>query len=132
MKKKILWALLIIIIAAGGFAWYLWNKPPGTVDNRKGMLISATSLSDAFLKDEKAANSRYLNQVLSVTGTIEEVDTNQDKKIVILLSGSNPLSGVQCTMRKNNIRAETGKTITIKGFCHGYTTVALLSDCIVQ
>jgi len=131
MKRMIIPVVLIILVAGIGVAAYLWNKAPETVDNKTAVSISAADLSNAFLQDEQAANSRFLNKVLSVTGTVTAVDSNQDGNTVILLAGSGPLSDVQCSMREGNLKVEKGETVTVKGFCHGYTMSVLLSECIL-
>jgi len=129
--KKILIILLILVAAGAGAGVYLWNKPHEKAEDRKAMTVTAVTLSDAFTESEQKANSIYLNQVLAVSGTVSEVSKNQDGKTVIVLAGSDPLSGVQCTMRDDGIKAAAGDKMTIKGFCNGYTLVVLLSDCIV-
>lgn len=130
--KKVLISLLVIVLAGAGIGVYLWNKPPETVEDKKATAITAELLAKAFIQNEQKANATYLNQVMDVTGTVAEVTKNQDGKTVITLSVSDPLSGIQCTMRDDNIKAEVGKTMTIKGFCNGYTLIVLLSDCIIK
>lgn len=132
LMKKILIALLIVVAAAAGIGVYLWNKPHEVVEDRKATAIAADALAKAFTENEQQANTTYLNQVLDVTGTVSEVSRNQDGKTVITLSVSDPLSGVQCTMRDDKVNASVGQIMTIKGFCNGYTLVVLLSDCIVK
>jgi anionic cell wall polymer biosynthesis LytR-Cps2A-Psr (LCP) family protein len=130
--KKILLVLLVLVLAGAGIGVYMWNKPPETVDNKKAEAITAEALAKAFTDNEQKANAAYLNQVLDVTGTVAEVSKNQDGKTVIVLSVSDPLSGIQCTMRDDGVQAQVGSAMTIKGFCNGYTLVVLLSDCIVK
>jgi uncharacterized protein YxeA len=132
LMKKILIVLLVVVLAAAGVGWYMWNKPPETVEGKKATAIDAETLSKAFTDNEQKANATYLNQVLDVTGTVTEVSKNQDGKTVVLLQVSDPLSGIQCTMRDDQVKAAPGQSITIKGFCNGYTLVVLLSDCIVK
>jgi len=131
--KKVLIVILILIAAGAGAGVYMWNKKPAQVEDIKSETVTADVLAGAFTANETAANSKYLNKVLDVSGTIAEVTKNQDGKTVITLGVSNdPLSGVQCTMREANVAAEAGKAITIKGFCNGYTLTVLLSDCIIK
>ncbi len=130
--KKVLLVLLVLVLAGAGIGIYLWNKPPATVEGKKATAVTAEVLARAFTDNEQQANATYLNQVLDVTGTVAEVSKNQDGKTVIVLSVSDPLSGIQCTMRDAGVQAQAGSTMTIKGFCNGYTLVVLLSDCIVE
>jgi len=132
MKGKTLLLIICGILIAGvGTGFFLWNKRPETVDDKKGIQLTATVLADSFEKNEQQANTAYLNKVLEVTGKISELSSNQDGNTVLLLESSDPLSGVQCTLRDKGQQFETGKTVTVKGFCNGYTMVVLLSDCII-
>ena len=133
MMKKILIIILILAAAGAGAGIYMWNKKPAKVEDIKSEAINADVLATAFTTNEQQANAKYLNKVLDVSGPIAEVTKNQDGKTVITLGvASDPLSGIQCTMREDNVKAEVGKTIAIKGFCNGYTLVVLLSDCIIK
>ena len=129
-KKALLFTFLGVMIAIAAAIAIIWNKPHETVDDQTGQKISAAALADAFGQNEQNANAAYLNKVIEVTGRIAETSKNQDGKGVVVLEASDPLSGVQCTM-KDDGNYEVGKPITIKGFCNGYTTVVLLSDCVV-
>jgi len=130
--KKIAAAIVILLLIAGGIGYYIWNKPPEKVENRKSVPVLATELVGAFTTDEAAANRKYLNQVLEVSGTVAETSKNQDGKTVILLESGDPLSGVQCTMRDDGITINNGAAVKVTGFCNGYTMVVLLSDCIIK
>lgn len=132
MKRK---SLILLVLAAGVLSVavavaVIWNKPHETVENKEGEKITAMALTEAFLSNEHQANAIYLNKVLEVSGRVAEISTNQDHSTVILLESDDPFSGVQCTM-KEDPGVQEGEEITVKGFCNGYTTVVLLSDCIV-
>jgi hypothetical protein len=133
MMKKILLVILVIAVVGVGAGIYLWNKAPAKVEDSASSAINADDLAIAFTTNEQQANGKFLNKVLDVSGTIAEVTKNQDGKTVITLGvASDPLSGIQCTMRESRVKAEVGKPVTIKGFCNGYTLVVLLSDCIIK
>lgn len=129
--KKLLFLILGLVVAGIGIALYLWNMPHKTVDGTKGRKVTAEVLSKAFETDEAAANSVYLNSILSVSGTVTEVSANQEGNTVLLLDGGGALGGVQCTM-KAVYDIQPGQKMTIKGFCNGYTLVVLLSECVVE
>lgn len=132
MKKQTIFLLTITLVVIPGIViWNYINKPVAKVDNVIAVSIDAEALVNAFVKDETAANKTYLNQAIAVTGTISELSKNQDGKTVIILQTSDPLSGVQCTLR-DPASVSIGNKVTIKGYCTGYTLVVILSDCIVQ
>lgn len=130
--KKLLFLILVLAIAGAGIALYFWNKPHETVEDVTGQKITAQQLSQAFEADELKANRDYLHKVLAVSGTIVDVNTNQDGKTVLLLQGDNSFGGVQCTMKEMLPNFRSGDKVTIKGFCNGYTLVVLLSECAVE
>lgn len=130
MKKKTLLLILFAgVIAVIAFVTFKWNEAPATVNGKKGIKITAEDLTNAFEQNEANANASYLNKIIEVSGVIAEVNKNQDGKTVLLLASSDPLSGVQCTMKDSGVFTINQK-ITIKGFCNGYTMVVLLNDCI--
>jgi hypothetical protein len=129
--KKIALVILVLVLIGGSVAYYFFNKKPAQVEDIKSEAITATSLAKAFEADEAAANKQYLNKVMDVSGTVQEISQNQDGQMVIVLaSNENPLSGVQCTMRESIANIKSGDQLTIKGFCNGFVMTVILSDCI--
>lgn len=129
--KKIALIVLALVLIGGSVAYYFFNKKPAQVEDIKSEAITATSLAKAFEENEAAANKQYLNKVMDVSGTVQEISQNQDGQMVIVLaSDENPLSGVQCTMRESIANIKAGDQLTIKGFCNGFVMTVILSDCI--
>lgn len=123
-------AALVATIAVVGL--YQYNRKPATVDGQSGIAVSAPTLVATFEKNDAEANKLYLNKVIDVSGTVTEVSKNQDGKSVLLLRADDEMSGVQCTMRENGVEVPVGKSVSVKGFCNGYTLVVILSDCILN
>lgn len=125
--KKILLAILILVIAGVVVAYRMWTKPATKVEDVVSIEISAPELAEAFSNNEAEANKKYLNKAIAVTGTVSESEKNQDGKLVVILTGD-----VQCTMRDENEAVENGATIKVKGFCTGSNLFGvLLTDCII-
>jgi hypothetical protein len=131
MAKRILVVLLMVLLAGGIIGWVVWNKPHPKAEDEKASAIAADSLYNAFVQNEQAANTHYLNKVLELQGSAAELSRNQDGQQVLILSVPDPLGGVQCTMRKDQPAVAQGQAVRIKGFCNGYTSVVLLSDCVL-
>ena len=111
---------------------YLWNKPHKKVEDTTGVTITAAALSKEYAANEKKADSTYLNKAIEVSGTISEIDNNQDGGVMIVLQTDDPMAGVQCAMREKNVTVTKGQTIVIKGFCSGNgITGVSLTDCVV-
>jgi hypothetical protein len=132
-KKWLLILVLVGVIVGVSVAVVMWNKAPDKVESSKGIPLTATQLCTEFGADEAAANQKYLNKALEVTGTVSEVSQNQDGIPVVILQGDDPSMNVQCSMREKDVSVVVGKTITIKGFCSGSTMFdVLLTDCIIE
>lgn len=134
MKKKrkiLLWVLLLAVLSAGAIGYAIWNKPHLKAEDQEAIKVDAQQLYNEFSGNEQHANKTYLNKVLAVTGVAGEVSKNQDGKTVAILSTSDPLGGIQCTFR-DAVNIQAGQTISVKGFCNGYTMAVLLNDCILK
>jgi hypothetical protein len=129
--KRLLIILVVIAALGAAVAVYIWNKPHATVEGKNGIAMTADSLANAFSTDEQLANERFLNEIIEVSGVVWEINENQDRKTVITLSVTDPLSGVQCTMKDPAKNIKKGDVIRVKGFCNGFTLTVLLSDCII-
>ncbi|XZF12519.1 OB-fold protein [Chitinophagaceae bacterium MMS25-I14] len=132
MKKKIILILLLIVIVAGAIIAKMWYKPHPKAENQDAISVTAASVFKEYSADEQGCNTRYLNKVLAVTGTVASVDTNQDGAIVVVLQSDDPLNGVVCTMRDKNASVAKGSQVTIKGFCSGFVGDVKLTDCITK
>jgi hypothetical protein len=131
MFKKILVAILICALIGVGTGIYLWNKPHKKAEDIQGIRITATALAQDYKADEKTADTKYLNKVIEVSGTIDEVDKNQDGGTMVVLQTGDPMAGVQCSMREKNVNPAKGQQTTIKGFCSGNgITGVTLTDCV--
>lgn len=131
-KKSILLIVLIIIIVGGIVGYTMWNKEPEKIEDVDVAAINIEELTNAYEADETAANEKYLNKALKVTGIVSGTETNQDGKLLIILTGDNTTSEVQCTMRDVEDKAEEGANITVKGFCSGSNMFGvLLTDCVI-
>lgn len=131
MAKRFLVVAAMVLLAAGVVGWVIWNKPHPRAEDEQASAVAADSLYSAFILDEAAANSRFLNKVLQSEGSAGELSRNQDGQQVLILSVSDPLGGIQCTMRKDQPEVRAGQQVRLKGFCNGFTSVVLLSDCVL-
>lgn len=134
--KKIIFLLLIIgALAGAGTAWYLWNKPHEDLGKASAdFTLSAQELMQAFTDDETAANAKYLNKVIQVSGTVAEVRTADGGEPAVLLDTGNPMSMVICQLDPRNPTAaeglETGQEASFKGQCTGILSDVVLVNCV--
>lgn len=132
MVKKILISVVILGLIGGGVVFYMINKPHPKAENAKAITFKAEDLANEYNKDEKAADAKYLNKVIEVTGIVTGIDHNQDGGTMAILQTSDPNSGIQCTLRDKGATINKGQTITIKGFCSGNGITGIsLTDCVI-
>lgn len=123
----------VMIVAGNLFAIYIWNKEPEKVENVAGISITADQLTKEYTTDEKAADTKYLNKAIEVSGTVVEVTNNQDGGTMIVLKSIDPTTAVQCAMRDKGVKAAPEQAITVKGFCSGNgLTGVTLTDCVLK
>jgi len=133
MVKKILIGIFVLALIGVCTGVYLWNKPHEKVEDAKGITTTAAALSKAYAANEQQADATYLNKAIEVSGTVGEVDNNQDGGIMVVLQTEDPMAGVQCAMRDKGTAAAKGQAIVIKGFCSGNgITGVSLTDCVIK
>ena len=133
MKKKLLFFISILLLCAAGWGFYLYNKPRTGVENKQAdITISAADLYKQYNDNETAANQKFLNKIISVTGTADEVNQT-DSTYTILLKNEADMGGVSCSLFDNKAAAiAKGKTVTVKGKCTGYLMDVALTDCVIS
>jgi tRNA_anti-like len=126
--------LVVFVLIAGTnmYVLHLWNMKPKTVEEVQGISITAEALTKEYGADEKAANAKYLNKAIEVSGTISGVTKNQDKESVVTLESGDPMAEVQCTMRDSTVNLTKGQNVVIKGFCGGNNLGVVLTRCIIK
>lgn len=130
--KKSLAIILLLAIVGGSYAYYLFNKPVQSLASSKAdVTISARELLADYEANEQEANDQYLNKVLEVTGTIREVQ-KENEQLNIVLDTDSPLGGIVCEMEKASLeKLKSGQQISIKGNCTGYLMDVVLTKCVL-
>jgi len=109
------------------------EQAPQEGGRRKGLIIAADVLAKEYNTDEKAADTKYLNKAIEVSGTVIEVEHNQDGGAMVILQTGDPETSVQCTMRDKGASPAKGQKVVIKGFCSGSIMGSvLLTDCVIK
>ena len=131
MNKKLKTFLIIVvvgIILGIGYGLYEWNRPHRNVKDEKALNISAQDIFDAYKKDEKIANTLYLNKVIEVTGEIARAKANQAGFTVVYLKTTDPIFGVNCTFKESPGDLKKGDQIKFKGICTGFLEDVIIMD----
>jgi len=109
------------IIAIGVVVAYrIWNEPHINIKDADGVKITATALYNYLTKDSVAMKSKFVNNIVIVSGEVKQVLKNQRNQQIILLKTNVSGGSVNCTMEEKTNNVKPGDTISIKGICSGY------------
>lgn len=133
--KKIL--LILFVLAAGGVAYgvYMYNKPHKNMQRQAvDFKMAASTLYNDFEENEEAANAKYLDKVIAVSGSIRSI-VKEDGKVSIILDTDNLLGGITCELDDFSEHTQTdfqeGDQISIKGICTGMLMDVVLVRCVI-
>ena len=135
MKKVIL--VILLLAVASGIGYYIYNKPPeGVVNKKADYSLSPSELLAEFQKDEEAANAKYLGKVVELKGAILEIVPGEDMEMQLILDTGDIMSRVSCVMDEEyntflERKLKSGDTVTIKGFCTGMTMDVVIDRCVI-
>ncbi|MGB8492475.1 MAG: hypothetical protein WCE64_15580 [Bacteroidales bacterium] len=133
--KIALFIVLAIAIVGIGTAIYFFNMQHRDLGKVKpDFTITAVDLQKAFEDNEAAANTRYVNKVLEVSGVIASLKPGENNSLSVFLKTGSDLSSVICTFQQGTALSgfKPGDAITIRGSCSGYLTDVLLNDCALM
>lgn len=127
-------AILLVVSIIGYFAFM--NAPKASSQGKTAdFTMPATELYQAFEQDEETSNGKYIGKIIDVTGTIEEISTDEQGAPVILLASADGMGGVLCTLEPSQAEKVKGKDfgdeITIKGVCTGMLMEVVVNKGIV-
>ena len=125
-KKWFRWVLLAIVSMAlvGGAVFYyvMTAEFADTASEKPAYTISAMELLAEFQQSDSAANKRYTEQILAVSGRVSEVekaDTSATAKFVDSLTGSYLIFDFQSGASREAATLQPGDSVTLKGSCSG-------------
>lgn len=120
-KKYIFITIVVLVLVGGGIAYYQFNRGHESMSEVKAdVTISAAELVEAFSADENAANQKYLNKNIAVTGKVLKNEKTEGGAVNLVLEGS-MINNVVCEIDpryKEELPAE-GETATVQGVCSG-------------
>lgn len=141
MKRIIIFSVVAVVLLAvlyGMKEYFRTNKDLS--DEKPVATLSAQQLIKAFETDSIGSNDRYVNKVLTVSGTVTGVQASENP-VVITLGEEGMMSSVQCSMDSTHAgeytRLAAGKRVAVKGICTGalqdaiFGTDVKLNRCVV-
>ena len=120
-NKFILITFVFAIIITISSVWYyaIYLQSPAKTDRtaEPGIGISADSLMNEFYTNEAAANKKYNNKLLEITGIIAKSENNPN---TILFLKTNFQDGFVSANLKEKKSLPIGSTVTVKGIFTGF------------
>lgn len=136
--KRIINIVVIAILAGALITLFIlfkqYNKPHTDVHTSPPAYTVTTNIIEEFKNDEEKANKTYLDKIIQVEGTIENIDTANGNGIIVLGSG-NSMENIICNMDPSENRKvlglQKGQKLTIKGICTGYLLDVVLVGAVI-
>ena len=117
--KRILIAILVIIVILAGVYWYVaTEKFSDTKDRKPDYTVRAIDFIHEFEKDQKAANEKYKDKIITVNGTVSEIeaaDTTMNIKMMDTVSKSIIIFAFQEQHLSEPKTVKVGDPVSIKG-----------------
>lgn len=125
-KKRVLLAILLVIIGAAATGYYLYNKKHFSVENSTPVAdITAAALHQTFVKDSLLAKNKFIGdeinqKVIQVNGEVADLKKDQRGNTIVLLKTATDGAFINCTLEGKSENINNGSKIAIKGVCTGY------------
>lgn len=145
--KKMICALLALVLVLSLAACTPYpvddttntDTPTGTTANPEAELIEITAvdLYAAYDANEVAADLKYKDKTLKITGTVKDIGKDILDRIYITLETDELLRTVCCYISKSSTEAvaqlKEGDTVTLVGKCKGMNIINVdVENCEVQ
>ncbi|THU39569.1 hypothetical protein FAM09_13790 [Niastella caeni] len=132
--KKIVTAIVVMLLAGILYGWYLYNKEPADTRQQAATVqIEASALVKTFLQNEAAANRQYVDKLIIVSGNISGAHLEADGHATLFLETGDPLAVVTCSFYNEEAATvkniPVGSVVSIKGICTGILTDVILNKC---
>jgi len=133
--KKYLFSIGLLGLIGASIALYLYNKPHKDIKTSKtDFTMEAEQLFSEFEENEAVANTKYLDKLIEVKGTVREVSSDDEGNVSVILNSENELSGVICQLDNLTSHEKTnfnpGESVAFKGICTGMLMDVVMVRCI--
>lgn len=125
MSKKVLkWLLIsgssLLLIAIVAYFYYATRTHEDMTGQKVDYTVEAIPFIKEFEKDYKAANKKYAEKIIAVTGTVtatEPADTTMNIKMTDTTTGSYLIFAFQEQHMAEAKKIKPGEAVVIKGSC---------------
>jgi len=132
--RNVLIVLLLAAIIGGVIGYQQYNKPHRDLMSEEVTAqITAQELFDEYKEDEEAANEKYLDNILEVSGTIEKVNIGEEKS-TLQLRTEDLMAGIICEFEQGDLNTipAVGDKINVRGICTGMLMDVVLVRCVIM
>ncbi len=134
MKKYLKYLALLILISAA-VAYKVYHKPhKNIIKANVDIEINAIELFSAYEQDEAQANNRFLDKIIQVTGTVKEVNEEENGMLSLVLETGDALFGIICQFdamtKHGRTTFEIGESVKLKGLCTGKLLDVVMVRCV--
>jgi hypothetical protein len=141
-KKSIQNFFLALLIFGGGllvvnFIFFANQSTPPSNSTAAPIVVSAAQLTSEYASNEVAADSKYKNQYLQISGNVDSVNTDLfGNPYVVITTGSQLFNEIQCSFSQDQESSLTllqkGDPIVVDGIGNGYViTDVMVKNCSV-
>jgi hypothetical protein len=132
--KKIMAAIIVMLLAGASYGWYLYNKKPADTRRQTATTeIGAVALVKSFQQDEAEANRQYVDKLIIVSGKITGANIDAGGHATVFLDTGDPLAAVTCSFYNEEVetvkKMAVGSVVRVKGICTGILTDVILNKC---
>ena len=121
--RKLLIGFVVLAAIGAGIYWYVaTDKFADTKERKASFTVSAIDFIREFEKSDSAANKKYTDKIITVSGTVSEIepaDTTVNIKFVDTTSGSYAIFAFQEQHIAEAKTLKVGDSVSIKGSCSG-------------
>ena len=120
-KKQAFYALAILVLAGAAIGFWLYaRKTPDVVNAKPDYVFTAADLTRAFEQDARAADARFREKVIQVSGTVKNVS---NAGAVILESNGTPsevVVGMDQRHQRDVGKLRVGTQTVLQGVYSGF------------
>ncbi len=140
MKNKIIkysfYTIIVILIGITFFAFREYNRTHKDVNQESAAFtVSSEEITGAFNSNEKEANKKYLDKIVSVKGTVKSIETDDLGSNTVVMGNTNSTLSVRCSLdsiyNDDAKKIKMGEQITVKGICTGFNSDELLGSDVL-
>lgn len=129
--------MIILSLIGASVAVMLYNKQHTDLSASEAEIeIEANALFTAFEADEAQATAQYVDKLIQVSGSAQEITETEGGGMLIVLREETEMFGVNCSFLASEQASlqsiQVGDELRVKGLCSGATIGGVdLSRCIL-